>query len=88
MAITLSKDSLAKLKPSLVRFFEEELDVDLGEMKTALVLDYMLKEVGPLVYNQAIKDAEKFVAERVMDLEGSCYEKEFTYWAGKSKRGQ
>lgn len=87
MAITLSKDSLAKLKPSLVRFFEEELEVDLGEMKTVLVLDYMLKEVGPLVYNQAIKDAEKFVAERLMDLEGSCYEKEFTYWAGKSKRG-
>ena len=87
MAITLSKDSLAKLKPSLVRFFEEELDVDLGEMKTVLVLDYMLKDIGPLVYNQAIKDAEKFVAERVMDLEGSCYEKEFTYWAGKTKRG-
>ena len=86
MAITLSKDAVAKLKPSLKRFFEDELDVDLGEMKIQLVLDYLLKELGPLVYNAAIKDAEKFVAERVLDLEGSCYEKEFTYWAEKTKR--
>jgi uncharacterized protein (DUF2164 family) len=87
MAITLSKDAVAKLKPSLKRFFEDQLEVDLGEMKSALVLDYVLREIGPLVYNQAIRDAEKFVAERVLDLEGTCYEKEFTFWAEKSKRG-
>jgi len=86
MAITLSKDAVTRLKPSLKRFFEDELDMELGEMKTQLVLDYILKEVGPLVYNVAIKDAERFVAERVLDLEGSCYEKEFTYWAERSKR--
>ena len=86
MAITLPKDTLQKLKPSLKRFFEDELDVEMGDMKVQLVIDYLLKEVGPLVYNVAIKDAEKFIAERMLDLEGSCYEKEFTYWAEKSKR--
>ena len=86
MAIALSKDTMARLKPSVQRFFAEELDQDLGEMKVSLVLDYILKEIGPLVYNQAIKDAEQFVAQRVADLEASCYEKEFSYWAEKSKR--
>jgi uncharacterized protein (DUF2164 family) len=85
MAIQLSKDAIHKLKPSLIRFFDEELDMEMGEMKAQLVLDFILKEVGPVVYNVAIKDAEKFVADRLMDLEGSCYEKEFTYWAEKSK---
>ena len=85
MAIQLSKDATAKLRASLKRFCDEELDLDLGEMKTQIVLDYMVKEVGAVIYNLAIKDAEKFVAERLIDLEGSCYEKEFTYWAEKSK---
>ena len=85
MAVTLSKDAKAKLLPSLQRFFEDELDVELGEMKVHLVLDYLLKEVGPLVYNQAIKDAETFVSGRLSDLEATCYEKEFTYWPEKSK---
>ena len=38
--------------------------------------------------DQAIKDAERFVADRVLDLEASCYEKEFTYWAEKTKRSR
>lgn len=85
MAITLSKEATARLIPSLQRFFADELDVELGEMKVHLVLGYMLKELGPLVYNSAIRDAERFVSERVADLEASCYEKEFTYWAEKPK---
>jgi uncharacterized protein (DUF2164 family) len=88
MAITLPKETVQKLKPSLKRFFEDELEVDLGDMKAQLVIDYLLKEVAPLVYNVAIKDAETFMAERMLDLEGSCYEKEFTYWAEKSKRSK
>jgi uncharacterized protein (DUF2164 family) len=85
MTIALSKDAVAKLKPSLQRFFDDEFELDLGDMKVVKVLDYFLKEIGPLVYNQAIKDAERFVADRVLDLEGSCHEKEFTYWAEKTK---
>lgn len=88
MAIALSKEAVAKLQPSLQRFFNDEFELDLGDMKAVKVLDYFLKEIGPLVYNQAIKDAERFVADRVLDLEGSCYEKEFTYWAEKPKRSK
>jgi len=33
------------------------------------------------VYNRAIADAQAYFQERTVDLEGVCYEKEFTYWA-------
>jgi uncharacterized protein (DUF2164 family) len=85
MAITLPKETAAKLKGSLIHFFEEELDQDIGEMKATLILGYFLTELGPVVYNQAIKDAEKYLGERLMDLEATCYEKEFTYWSSRSK---
>jgi hypothetical protein len=40
-----------------------------------------LKEIGAVVYNRAIADAQSYFQGRVADLEGVCYEKEFTYWA-------
>jgi len=83
MAITLSKDAVGRLKPSLARFFADELEIELGDMKATQVLDYFLREMGPLIYNQAIRDAEHFFSERVGDLESTCYEKEFTYWQKK-----
>lgn len=76
---------MVRLKPSLARFFADEFDLELSDLKSALVLTYVLKEIGPLVYNQAIRDAERFVSERVGDLESTCYEKEFTYWTEKPK---
>jgi uncharacterized protein (DUF2164 family) len=88
MAITLSKDAVTRIKPSLTRFFADELEIPISDMKVAQVLAYVLQEIGPLVYNQAIKDAEQFVAERIGDLEATCYEKEFTYWTEKSKRSK
>jgi hypothetical protein len=36
------------------------------------------------VYNKAIADAQAYFQERAVDLEGVCYEKEFTFWAPKS----
>lgn len=85
MAITLSKDAVDKLKPSLKHFFDDELELELSDLKLVKVLDYVLKEIGPLVYNQAIREAETFVSGRLSDLEATCYEKEFTYWAEKPK---
>jgi len=77
---------MARLKPSVQRFFADELEMDLGEMQASLVVTYVLKEIGPLVYNQAIRDAEQFISQRVADLEASCYEKEFTYWSDQPRR--
>jgi uncharacterized protein (DUF2164 family) len=56
---------------------------DIGDLKAGLLLDYCLKEIGPVFYNRAIADAQAYFQERVVDLEGVCYEKEFTFWAPK-----
>jgi uncharacterized protein (DUF2164 family) len=80
MAITLSPETTKQLHISIKRFFAEHLDEDIGDLKSGLVLDYVLKEIGPVVYNRAIADAQAYFQERAVDLEGVCYEPEFTYW--------
>ncbi len=56
------------------------MEDEIGDLKAELLLDYFLKEIGPIVYNQAIADAAAFFRERTADLDASCYEVEFGYW--------
>ena len=86
MAITLSPEATKELIASLKRYVAENFDQDIGDLKAGLLLDYVLKEIGPSVYNQAIADAQGFFAARTQDLDGVCFEKEFTYWPEATRR--
>jgi len=80
VTIKLSKDNKKKLIASIQRYFEENMEDDIGDLKADLLLDYFLKEIGPIVYNQAVADAAAFFRERAADLDASCFEVEFGYW--------
>jgi uncharacterized protein (DUF2164 family) len=90
MAITLSPETTKQLHASIKRYFAENLDQDIGDLKAGMLLDYCLKEIGPTIYNRAIADAQKYFEGRVIDLEGVCYQKEFGYWepAPPDRRGR
>ena len=47
---------------------------------------FVLKEIGPSIYNAAITDAQVYFRERVADLEGACFEPEFGYWPRETGR--
>lgn len=66
---------------SIKRYAAEHLEQEIGDLQAGLLLDYVLQEIGPSVYNKAVHDAQYYLQERVSDLEGVCFEKEFGYWA-------
>lgn len=72
---------------SIQRFTEEEFEQDIGEMKADLLLEFMLQEIGPSVYNLAVSDAQTYLRDRLLDLEAACYYPEFTYWLPGDKKG-
>lgn len=78
--ITISHEARKQAIGSIRRYFAENLDDDVGELKAGLLLDYFLSEIGPTVYNRAIADARAFFEERAADLDGMCYQAEFPYW--------
>ena len=80
MPIQLAKDSKKYLIASIKRFFAENLDDDIGDLKAARVLEFCVREIGPSIYNQAIADAQAYIQEKAADLGGSRYEAEFDYW--------
>jgi len=76
MRIRLSDDRRAELVARIQRHLREHFEEEAGELKAGLLLDFFVKELGPPVYNQAIRDAHDFVAEKLVDLEGEFYEPE------------
>lgn len=79
MAITLPKEARDKAIASIIQFCHDELDIDAGQMKATAILDFFLKELGPSVYNQAITEAKSYMERSAGDLDGACYEKEFSW---------
>ena len=80
MAITLDKETEKYLLDSIKRFFAEDMDEDIGDLKALRVLDFCVREIGPSIYNQAIADAQTFFEERTSDLAGARYQAEYDYW--------
>lgn len=87
MAITLPPETLKQLQASIKRYVAENLDEEIGDLKAGLLLDFVMKEIAPTVYNRAISDAQTYFQARVADLEGVCYEEEFGYWMDGKRPG-
>ena len=86
MTIKLPDDARKQSIASIKRYFAEELDQDIGELKAGMVLDFVLQEIAPTVYNGAISDAQTYLRDRLVDLDGACTAPEFAYWPSASVR--
>ena len=82
----LEDETRKQLIESIKCYADEELELEIGDLKAGFFLDYCLEEIGPSVYNQAIKDAQAFFFGKVEDLEGSCYEPELEYWVRRRRQ--
>ena len=77
--IELSKQTRAEAIASLQRYFEENIE-PIGDLPAGLLLNVILEEIGPAIYNHAIVDAQARMQERVADLNAELYADEFQYW--------
>lgn len=71
--LTLSDDRRATLAAHLRRLFAEEFDEDLSDFQAGTVIELMLKELGPAVYNQAVEDVRAHLQGKLDDLSGDVW---------------
>jgi uncharacterized protein (DUF2164 family) len=83
MTITLDAETRARFIASIKRYFAEALDDDIGDLKASLLLEFVLREMGPSIYNRAVADAQARMQDMVLELDGSCYEADPGYWIKK-----
>jgi uncharacterized protein (DUF2164 family) len=80
MVVELSKVQRADAVASIQRYFEENLTEPIGVMPAGMLLDFFVEEIGAVIYNKAIADAQTRMQMRVMDMTGELFADEFNYW--------
>lgn len=80
MLMELPKRTREDAIASIQRYFDENFPDPIGGLPAGLLLDFFIDEVGPVIYNRAIADAQTRMQLRVSDISGELYEKELQYW--------
>jgi uncharacterized protein (DUF2164 family) len=86
VTIELNKDARQAALHSLQRYLAANFEEPIGALQAGALLDFVLQEIGPSVYNQAIADAQGAMLARVTELDIDCHEDEFPYWPRRARK--
>ena len=76
MRIRLAPERRASILKLIQQHFAEEFDEPISEFRAEGLLDFFVRELGPPVYNQGVRDASSYIQEKLTDIEGEVYERE------------
>ena len=76
MEIELNVERRKQMVEKVQSYFRNEHDESIGELKADMIVEFFIKELGPRIYNQAIDDANGFIHEKLIDLDGILYKTE------------
>ncbi len=66
--IRLSKEERQELCVKIQDFYEKERGENIGNLSATLLLNFIVDELGPAIYNQGIRDAYRYMMERCEDM--------------------
>ena len=80
MTMELTKEAKQTALESLQKYFAENMDEPLGNLAGGALLNFILEEIGPSIYNQGVAAAQERMQARVTELEYEIHADEFQYW--------
>lgn len=73
LTMKIPREQKAVIIKNVQVYFEEERSENIGELGADLLVDFMMKELAPYIYNQAIEDARRLVVEKMSQIEDELY---------------
>jgi uncharacterized protein (DUF2164 family) len=73
LTMKLPRDQKERIIDSLKAFYWKERGEEIGSVAAEQLLDHVIADIGPVIYNQAITAARKVVAERMASIEDELY---------------
>ena len=80
MTIEIPKEAHKEAIASIERYFQENMEENIGNIAASALLGFFLEEIGPLVYNQAVATVQERLLARVSEIDIEIHEDEFQYW--------
>lgn len=66
--LDLSKQQKEEMKQKVQDYFFRERDEELGDLSASIMVDFIISELGEVIYNKGIEDAHRYMSERVEEL--------------------
>lgn len=88
MSIAIDRDKRNEVIASIQKYFERNMEEKIGNITASALVDFMLEELGPIVYNKAVVDVQERLQARVMEVDIEVHEEEFQYWGKYDKPGK
>jgi uncharacterized protein (DUF2164 family) len=90
MAIELTKEAKQHALESLQKYFEVNMEESLGNLAGGALLNFILEEIGPSIYNKGVADAQERMQARLSELDYEVHEDEFQFWrrADQQRKGR
>lgn len=88
MPIELTSEARDEAIASLQTYSEQNFDERLGNLGAASLLDFVLEEIGPSIYNQALKDLQERLQAYVMEVDVDLHQEEFAYWVRRGNKAR
>lgn len=73
IVIKIPKEQKVDLISSVQQYFASERSEEISGLGAELILDFMLKELTPFIYNKAIADVRQVVNEKTSQLDDELY---------------
>lgn len=74
--VEFSRDQKAGMVNKLKRYFNDELEQDIGAFEAEFLIDFLAKEIGPYFYNRGLQDAQQVINEKMEEVNYTLQELE------------
>lgn len=71
--VKMPREQKLQLISRIQQYVDTELSIPIGELAGENLLDFILKELSPYVYNQAVADARQVIEQRMLSIEEDLY---------------
>ncbi|WP_319529433.1 DUF2164 domain-containing protein [uncultured Cohaesibacter sp.] len=71
--IEFSQEEKQHLAGVIKDYFDQELDQELGRFEAEFLLDYLIKQLGPVFYNKGLLDARALLDKQMDEFTDALY---------------
>ncbi len=88
MPIELPKEARQEAIASIERYFRENMEEKIGNIAAGALLNFVLEEIGPSIYNHAVAQVQERLLQRVNEVDIEVHEDEFQYWGRQERQAR
>lgn len=72
--IKLERAQKETLATAIQDYMQDELDVEIGQLDSEFLIDFITEKLGQIYYNKGVEDAKSLVERRMLEVSEELYE--------------